>query len=305
MSFLSQPSTPIGLPPSTPAAGRPTTATPSTVELTPAACVRLSNALKRWTGVTIEPDKTYLFRGRLRDFMLRHQLNELDQLLDRCDIDCTVRERVIDLLTTHETLFFRDRHPFETVADKLIPDRLAADTSTVRIHCLACSTGQEPYSLAMRLKEKLSDATLRRIDLQASDISHGTIAQARQGEFLEHELRRGLSPLQRKRFFECIPNDPKSGRARLADEIRGMVQFSVMNLISLGSSPPPTPLDICFCRNVLIYFDNETRQQALRGLARWLRPGGVLILGSSEMLRDQESLFRTETIGMTAVHRRI
>lgn len=276
-----------------------------TVELTPAACVRLSDALKRWTGVTIEPDKTYLFRGRLRDFMLRRQLITLDKLLDRCDLDREVRERVVDLLTTHETLFFRDGHPFETVADRLIPERLAADSSVIRIHCLACSTGQEPYSLAMRLKEKLTDVMLRRIDIQASDISHGTIAQARQGEFLEHELRRGLSPMQRKRFFESVAAEPTSGRARLIGEVRGMVKFGVMNLIGLANSPPPAPLDICFCRNVLIYFDGETRQQVLRGLSKWLRPGGVLILGSSEMLRDQEGLFRTETIGMTAIHRRI
>lgn len=274
------------------------------------ACVRLCELLKQWSGVKIEPSKSYLIQGRLRALMVTEQINDLASLVQRISRPggLTLRNQVIDMMTTHETLFFRDMHPFEVLIDSVIPEQLkaAGGFQPLEIHCAACSSGQEPFSIAMMLQQKLPPASHRRVKITATDISTGTIAQARKGEFMDHEIRRGLTAEQRKRFFEPVSGPIGTPDSRLVSSIRSMVRFDVMNL----TSPPSVAaiakkVDILLCRNVLIYFDDATCQQVLRSLATAIRPGGLLLLGASEMLRDKEGLFKTEIIGTTRFQRRV
>lgn len=278
--------------------------------LTPASCRRLSDLLRRWSGVSIEPNKEYLISGRLKALFGPANGETLDELLNHAErpSGTQLRNRIVDAMTTHETLFFRDGHPFETVVDQMIPGMLAdrPNTQKLAIHCAACSSGQEPYSLAMRLAENSDPISRGRIELHASDVSVGTIAQAKRGEFMDHELRRGLSAGQRRRFFELADIGAVGCDMVLKAEIRSQVRFSVLNLTSpmdFGRLRGTT--DIVFCRNVLIYFDDDTRRTALRNLHGMLRPGGYLLLGSSEMLRDNQGLFETQRIGKTTVQARI
>jgi chemotaxis protein methyltransferase CheR len=272
------------------------------------SCQRLCLLLKQWSGVCVDASKAYLIQGRLRGLMAKEQLSDLTDLLDRAErpANAELRNRIVDMMTTHETLFFRDKHPFDSLVNKIVPE-LISDRSRfsrpIEIHCAACSSGQEPYSIAMLLRERLSASDLQQIHISASDVSVGTIETARKGEFMDHELRRGLTPEQRRRFFEMVPGPIGSPDARLTNEIRDMVRFSVMNLTATPCGLPQN-IDILLCRNVLIYFDDETRRRVLINLARAIRPGGLLMLGSSEVLRETTGLFQSETIGTTVVHRR-
>lgn len=274
------------------------------------ACERLCRLLQDWCGVKIEPSKSYLIQGRLRALMTTEKINDLSALLDRAERPggSRLRDQIVDMMTTHETLFFRDIHPFEVMVTKILPPMLAdpSRTAPVQIHCAACSSGQEPYSIAMMLHERLPSSSLSRIRIAATDISSGTITQARKGEFMDHELRRGLTSAQRERFFESISGRTGSNDARLVNSIRSMVRFDIMNLTSPSSvAAVAGQVDILLCRNVLIYFDSETCQRVMRSLASIIRPGGLLLLGASEMVRDTEGLFQTEVIGATRFQRRV
>ena len=288
----------------------PTKSTTGGLTFQPDACVRLCDLLKQWSGVKIEPSKSYLIQGRLRALMVSEKLNDLATLVDRISrpTGLNLRNQVIDMLTTHETLFFRDMHPFEVLIDRVIPGLLSDTKSTqsLEIHCAACSSGQEPYSIAMMLQEKLPANSHRRVNITATDISTGTIAQARKGEFMDHEIRRGLTPAQRKQFFEPINGPVGTPDSKLVQSIRSMVRFDVMNLTSpTNVSTVANKVDILLCRNVLIYFDDATCHEVMRSLASVVRPGGLLLLGASEMLRDKEGSFKTEIIGATRFQRRV
>lgn len=283
---------------------------PAGLTFQPEACERLCRLLKDWCGVKIEPSKSYLIQGRLRAMMNHEKLLDLKSLLDVAEraSGTRIRDQIVDMMTTHETLFFRDIHPFEVMITSVLPPLLADPkrTAPIQIHCAACSSGQEPYSIAMMLQERLPAASWSRIRITATDISTGTIAQARKGEFMDHELRRGLSADQRKRFFEMATGPIGSSDARLVSSIRDMVRFNVMNLTSPTSvASVAGKVDIMLCRNVLIYFDQETCQGVMRSLSKAIQPGGLLLLGASEMLRDTEGLFKTEVIGTTRFQRRV
>ncbi|TWT96233.1 CheR family methyltransferase [Neorhodopirellula pilleata] len=285
-------------------------AAPAGLVFQPEACERLCRLLKDWCGVKIESSKSYLIQGRLRALMTTEGIADLTALLDRAERPggTRLRDQIVDMMTTHETLFFRDTHPFEVMITKILPPMLADPTRTapIQIHCAACSSGQEPYSIAMMLQERLSASSYSRIRIAATDISTGTIAQARKGEFMDHELRRGLTTAQRERFFEPINGTAGSNDSRLINSIRSMVRFDVMNLTSPNSvATVAGQVDILLCRNVLIYFDTETCQRVMRALASVIRPGGLLLLGASEMLRDSEGMFQTEVIGTTRFQRRV
>lgn len=287
-----------------------TATTTTDTQFSPTDCRELCDRLHQWIGIVVDPGKTYLIRGRLRELMASVNAATLGDLNRMCvsPTGQPVRQSVIDAMTTHETLFFRDSHPFETIANDWIPEILTQKPASqrLRIHCLACSTGQEPYSLAMRMTEVLSPAQLARIALFASDVSQSTIQTAQAGEYLDHEIHRGLSPERQARFLRAVPGEPGLRRSRMVDSIRSLVQFGTLNLNQLSTSPQTRePLDLCLCRNVLIYFSDEDRRKILAGLAGWIRPGGMLIIGSSEMLRPGDGPFQRIMRQSTAMYQRI
>lgn len=194
---------------------------------------------------------------------------------------------VIDAMTTNETLWFRDNHPFRILQEKLLPEFAERSSlQPLRIWSSACSTGQEPYSVAMVIDEfrRSRPGKLRDVKITATDISKSVLEVARRGEYEMIAIGRGLSPERQKHFFTPSAN----GGWQIRPQIKSMVEFKELNLLDrymLGK------FDIIMCRNVLIYFSAELKKDILTRLHGALNPGGYLILGASESLNGLPNLY--------------
>jgi chemotaxis protein methyltransferase CheR len=196
-----------------------------------------------------------------------------------------LERKIIDAVTTNETLFFRDSSPFEMFKHKVMPDLIdkrSAQASglipiNINIWSAACSTGQEIYSLAIILKELLPDPKKYNIKLLGTDISDEAVAKASYGKYNKFEVERGLDNDRRQRFF--LPN---GGAWKIRDDIRAMVVFQKRNLMEPFTGVGK--FDVIFCRNVAIYFGIEDRKKLFDKIANVLAPDGYLIIGSTESL---------------------
>ncbi len=264
---------------------------------------RICHLIHQWCGVTLNASKHYLIQNRLRPVLAHYQLKKLSELIARaCDpTGNEVRDRMIDALTTHETLFFRDSSPFDALAQIIVPEAERNATMgrpRLRIWSAACSTGQEPYSIAMRLLERIPDIGRWEIRILASDVSTLSIEQAKLGVYMDHEIRRGLKPDHERNFFDKV-----GGEWRIQARVRQLVQFQPGNLLS--ANQPTGPFDLIFCRNVAIYFGDEDRLRVFRMLASRLAPGGRLFVGCSEVLTNLTDVFQTERIGAATCYRKL
>ena len=239
----------------------------------------LRDLLKERTGLMVTPDKMYLIETRLMPLARRHGFPSIEDMLIKLqrDHDEKLVVELSEAMNTHESLFFRDLVPFDLFKTKLLPNlqKARAAKKSLRIWCAACSTGQEPYSLAMILDECAEQVKGWQIDIVATDISHSVLTRAREGRFSQFEVQRGLPVQLLMKHFR------QEGEFwRLSEDIRKAVTFRHFNLLDnpkgLGT------FDVIFCRNVLIYFDIETKTRVLRGLKDVLHQDGVLILGSAE-----------------------
>jgi len=183
----------------------------------------------------------------------------------------------VEAMTTNETSFFRDFHPFEGLKKFVLPDLIArrAAERELTVWCAASSSGQEPYSLAMLIRENLPQLVSWRIRILATDLSSDVLARAREGRYSQLEVNRGLPASLLVKYFEKRGCD-----WYLRDDIRNMVDFQIVNLASAWPFLPP--MDIVMLRNVLIYFGVETKKDILAKVRRVLRPDGYLFLGGSE-----------------------
>lgn len=234
--------------------------------------------LVKRSGIALVPGKEYLVEARLGAVAQRFCLADVHAVVERLrgDPSGLIAEAVIECMTTNETSFFRDVHPFELLRDVVVPDVLkTAGARKVTIWCAACSTGQEPYTIAMILRDKFGPSAESRFSIVASDLSSEVLAKARVGQYTQFELGRGLSAEQISRYFE-----PRGSCHQVKDELRRMVEFRALNLIEDWCEFPP--LDIVFLRNVLIYFERSTKQRILNRVRRSLSPGGYLFLGGAE-----------------------
>jgi chemotaxis protein methyltransferase CheR len=241
------------------------------------------------SGILLGDNKQYLVKSRLRRILEDNQLGSLGELLDRLKRPGrnNLSEVVIDAMTTNETLWFRDNHPFRILQNILLPD--FADRKMVqplRIWSAACSTGQEPYSTAIVIEEyrRLRPGRLRDVKIVATDISKTVLDAARRGEYETIAIGRGLSPERQQQFFTATIN----GRWQIKPQIKAMVEYREINLLErylLGK------FDIAMCRNVLIYFSAEHKRDILTRIHASLNPGGYLILGASESLTGLTDLY--------------
>ncbi len=239
----------------------------------------LRNYLGRTAGISLDAEKAYLAESRLQPIMQRHGLADLDGLVAKVvsGYEPALAREVVDAMTTNETFFFRDRTPFDNFRKIALPAMLEArrDVGRIRIWCAACSTGQEPYSLAMILDEEAPKLTGWEIEIVATDLSHNVINSAREGLYTQFEVQRGLPIGQLLRYFS-----QEGDRWRINQHLRSRIRFEQFNLLSdygeLGR------FDIIFCRNVLIYFDVPTKQAVLEKMARVLAPDGYLFMGAAE-----------------------
>jgi chemotaxis protein methyltransferase CheR len=241
----------------------------------------LRDLLRKRTGVVIDDSKQYLVVARLLPIVRQRKIPSIETLIDRVRLgtDPTLERDVLSAMMTHETSFFRDRNPFETLR-RIITD-LVARRATERqlvFWSAACSTGQEPFSIAMLLNEHFRDLLPTwRIRILATDFSEQVIGQAREGVFSELETARGLSPQLLAKYFR-----PLQGKWSIVQECRRLVEFRHMNLIA--DWPLMPACDVVFLRNVMLYFDVPTRAALVRRVRRTLRSDGALFLGGAETM---------------------
>ena len=249
----------------------------------------IARLLRDRSGLVLSEDRAYLLENRLlpvaRKWKQRGPGDVVKAIVEKGD-DGLLRD-VIEAMTTSETSFFRDREIFAHLRQEVLPAMLTARSRgrVVRIWSAACSTGQEPYSLAMMLADLGPEFSSLRFEIVATDISTESLSRAREGGYSQFEVQRGLPIRLLLRNFE-----QNGERWFIQPRLRGMVMFRNFNLLS-----DPTPLgrfDIVLCRNVLIYFDNDTKARVLDRISRRMSEDGFLYLGADEGVAGLTERFR-------------
>ncbi len=249
--------------------------------LTEAGYREFSAFLEKSSGICLGENKQYLVSSRLRGILKEKQLTTIDQLIDilKKDVRGELKSKVIDAMTTNETLWFRDAHPFEILRNTILPEMKQQNRHGLSIWSAACSTGQEPYSISIILEEfkkKNPKYSITGDKILATDISHTALSEAKSGEYAMLALGRGLDPAKMKLNFTELD----SGRWKINSSIASRVNFRSLNLKDSYSSLGK--FDIIFCRNVLIYFTAELKKDILSRMHSSLKPGGYLMVGASE-----------------------
>jgi chemotaxis protein methyltransferase CheR len=254
------------------------------------------------SAIVLEADKQYLLEARLGPMLTREQLKSFDDLVARLTAgnSAALRQRVVEAVTTHETSFFRDLHPFELFRKTIVPRLLNERSASKRINiwCGAASTGQEPYTLAFILKECGLTLGGWTIDFTATDLSEEVLARARNGVFGQLEVNRGLPMPMLIKYFDKVGLD-----WQVKPDIRKMINFRKLNLMDRWPSLPE--MDVVFLRNVLIYFDVAQKKRIFERLARLIRPGGYLFLGTVESTHSLTELFQPMQVGKATCYQRI
>jgi chemotaxis protein methyltransferase CheR len=229
-------------------------------------------------GIFIQDDQDYLVEGRMSGLIAKEKIESLEKLYE-CLIlrPYEYKKKVVEAMMTTETFFFRDELPFKIFQEKVLPEVIERKRAEkqLTIWSAACSSGQEPYSIAMILKENFSELSGWQVNIIATDISQDNIDKCLSGTYSSHLVRRGLPEAYLNRFFVPRGNDEWV----IGNEIKSMVQFSTMNLLDYWSVPKP---DIIFMRNVLIYFEKDIKRQIFNKIKFLLPGGGYLFLGSGE-----------------------
>jgi len=245
--------------------------------------------LKESAGIDLADNKQYLVTTRIRKILLDYELDSLSALLNRIQGrgDRNLHQKVIDAMTTNETFWFRDTYPFEYLTSTIFPELEKSARGPLRLWCAACSSGQEPYSISMVLDEYVKSSFGRSLPLEitATDLSSEILEQAKKAIYDKLSIARGMSQQRLKQFFLPKADDMWAVRP----EITQRVNFRPLNLkesfVTLGK------FDVVFCRNVLIYFSAELKEDILRRIHASLKPGGYLFMGSSESLGRAGELF--------------
>ena len=259
----------------------------------------LRDFIEQHCGICLGEEKAYLIETRLAGLMVENGCPDFGSFyrLAKSDVSPTLREKIIDAMTTNETLWFRDTHPFTILAEQLLPP-LAEEIREgkrfrIRIWSAACSTGQEPYSMAMVIHEFCRSRPWIRpshFEIIASDISPSALFLAKAGRFDENALRRGLPDDLRTRYFH------QDGPVwKVNPELQSLITFRKFNL--QDALDPLGHFDIVFCRYVAIYFADEFKKRIYAGIARMLSPSGHLLVSAVESLRGISDDFAPLTYG--------
>jgi len=247
----------------------------------------LRKLLKERSGLDLSSDKQYLVESRLIPLARRVGLSGIGELVQKLKGGADpLTSEVVEAMTTNETFFFRDKIPFDHLKEAVLPALMQARASrrALRIWCAASSTGQEPYSIAMCVKEFAGLAGWR-VEIVATDLSQEVLEKSKAGIYSQFEVQRGLPIQMLVKYFK------QTGELwQLSADIRGMVQHRQLNLLKdfshLGT------FDLIFCRNVLIYFDQETKAGIFDRLSKMLEPDGVLALGAAESVVGISDAFK-------------
>jgi chemotaxis protein methyltransferase CheR len=251
----------------------------------------LRRVLKERSGLDLSADKQYLLESRLIPLSRKCGLPGIGELVQKMKGgSAEITSQVVEAMTTNETFFFRDKTPFDHFRDAIMPEllRVRAGRRSVRIWCAAGSTGQEPYSLAMCLKEMGAALAGWRLEILATDLSQDVLEKSKAGIYSQFEVQRGLPIQFLVKYFT------QSGDTwQVKPELRAMVQHRQLNLLhdfsQLGI------FDVIFCRNVLIYFDQDTKASVFRRLAKATESDGFLVLGAAETVVGLCEAFRSHS----------
>ncbi|WP_369070059.1 CheR family methyltransferase [Kineococcus terrestris] len=267
--------------------------------LTPAAFEWVCTLVRRESAIVLERGKEYLVESRLVPLARAAGAADVSAYVDgvRLRPDRRAQTAIVEALTTNETSWYRDGAPFQAFATSVVPalKQARASTRSLRIWSAACSTGQEPYSLAISLADSVV-AEGWRAEIVATDLSTEVLEKAKAGRYSQLEVNRGLPAPLLVRHFTRVGT-----QWQVNDDIRRLVRFSQLNLTS-----PYTLLgqfDVVFLRNVLIYFDLQTKRDILTRVRRVLKPGGYLFLGGAETTLGVDDNWDREPVGRVSVHR--
>jgi chemotaxis protein methyltransferase CheR len=245
--------------------------------------------LRERSAIVLEPGKEYLVEARLAPLVDELGMNSIGDLVGRLRSAALdgLHTRVVEAMVTTETSFFRDRTPFETLRKAVIPEllRLRQAERCLNIWCAASSSGQEPYSLAMLLREHFPELVTWKVLLLATDISRDVLARAREGRYNQIEVNRGLPATLLVKYFQQTGGD-----WQLRADLRASVEFREINLAQPWPALPR--MDLVLLRNVMIYFDVEMKKAILGKIARLLRPDGYLLLGGAETTFNIDPSYR-------------
>ncbi len=269
------------------------------MSLAPDTFAWVADLVRRRSAIQLEAGKEYLVESRLMPLARTAGLPDVDAYVRsiRTTSLPSALEQVVEALTTNETSWFRDAQPFLALADHVVPEVLAARgpfaPGPLRVWSAACSSGQEPYSIAMALADLVPPSSLR---IVATDLSQQMVDRARTGRYSQLEINRGLpAPLLVKHFTRTGTD------WEVAAPLRQAITFQRHNLLD----PPPIggPFEIVFLRNVLIYFDLATKRDILRRVQQVVRPGGYLLLGAAETTIGIDDGWERVPVGRSSVYR--
>ncbi|MBC8282716.1 MAG: protein-glutamate O-methyltransferase CheR [Nitrospinae bacterium] len=248
----------------------------------------ISKIVKEESAIVLEKGKEYLVESRLMPLVHQEKLESLENLVRQLKAQPRgpLRDTVIEAMTTNETSFFRDIHPFETLKKEILPDLMEKrkDKKELNIWCGASSSGQECYSLVMTLKNSFPALDSWKISYFASDISNQMLNRCRSGIYSQLEINRGLPAPLMVKYFQRLGTE-----WQVKEELRKMIQFRITNLSEKWPYMPP--LDLIMMRNVLIYFDVEMKKDILGRARKLLKPDGYLFLGAAETTLNLDDNF--------------
>jgi len=257
----------------------------------------------RRSGISFSGKKEYFVEKRLLERIAKTGSDSFKAYFTLLRFQASGEElqHLVNLMTVNETYFFREDYQFDALVRGILPEitRTRRPGATLRIWSMPCSTGEEPYSIAIQILEHWSRADEFAIEITGSDIDSRVLADARKGIYGNRSLQR-LSPELRKKYFRRLGDD----QFEIHEELRSSIEFSIANLSDPIHMHRYRAMDVIFCRNLLIYFDDTSRRAAVEALYECLIPGGFICLGHSESMSRMSSMFLPRKFGDTIVYQR-
>jgi len=284
-------------------AARPTALSQEAPSLTLQEFAKFCEFFYRKTGIIFSENKRYFVERRVLERMESSQCSSFREYFAMVRFETAGHEmqRLVNAMTVNETYFFREDYQFDALVSGMLPDLAEKKRpgDTIRIWSLPCSTGEEPYSIAIYILEGWDRADDFNIEIRASDIDSRVLGEAHEGIYGERALSR-IPPEIRKRYFS-----PVAGNSfQILEELRESIDFSTVNVVDAAHMQNYSSIDILFCRNLLIYFDDLARRQAMETMYECLAPGGFICLGHSESMSRMSSLYRPRRIGDAIVYQK-
>jgi chemotaxis protein methyltransferase CheR len=280
------------------------TATASTLTMNEDIFKQLRDFIYEKTGIYVPDNKKYFLENRLSRIVKEKNFRGYEDYLHFLNYSAQRHDiaRLFDAITTNETFFFREPQQFEVFSNNLVPQIIKENTQMgrkdIKIWSAACSTGEEPYTIAMILLEKPELASTRK-EIYASDISESVLMSARKAIYGNYSVR-NIPPHYMAKYFK-----DSGGIYVLSDIVKSMVKFMSINLINEKEVKQLKGIDVVFCRNVLIYFDDKAKKKAVSLIYDVLRPKGYLFVGTSESLHNITRSFRPTVINKVVIYQKV